>query len=89
METVLKIVEGTNNNAVWIGLWKATTMSWHWSLAHRDFYKNGERNYLIWSTLNNYNCGAFRAGKLISDSCDYSYQAVCFDGESLCHTVSL
>uniref|UniRef100_A0A668R8P0 C-type lectin domain-containing protein n=1 Tax=Oreochromis aureus TaxID=47969 RepID=A0A668R8P0_OREAU len=57
MEIVLEAVKDKYDDAVWIGLSKGTTLRWHWSLAGDEFYKEGERNYLLWSSVNDYNWG--------------------------------
>lgn len=83
MKIVLEAVGDKYDDAVWIGLLKGTTPRWHWSLADDDFYKEGERNYLLWSSINvNYNCPIFKDGKLNMVSCEYQRYSVCFDGES-------
>lgn len=84
METGLKAVEDKYDDAVWIGLRKGGTVRYHWSLADKDFYKEGERNYFIWGKKTTYNCVSHRDGKLYSFGCNYLRYSVCFDGE--CHS---
>ncbi|XP_040900906.1 C-type mannose receptor 2-like [Toxotes jaculatrix] len=79
METVLKTVEDQYDDAVWIGLREGTTIRWHWSLADEDLYKQGERNYFIWTTDDRYNCAFYKGGKLDTDSCTYRKLSLCFD----------
>lgn len=81
METVLKAVEDKYENAVWIGLWKGQIMRWHWSLANKDFYKEGEKDYLILDIESRYNCGAYLKGKMYAVECLNMQYAICFDGE--------
>ncbi|XP_039886613.1 C-type mannose receptor 2-like [Simochromis diagramma] len=79
MEIVLEAVKDKYDDAVWTGLSKGTTLRWHWSLADDDFYKEGERNYLLWSSVNNNNCAVSSNGKLNMLSCANQKYSVCFD----------
>ncbi|CAJ1062912.1 macrophage mannose receptor 1-like [Xyrichtys novacula] len=77
MQAALKAVKG--GNGVWIGLQKGSQRRWHWSLTQKDFYKAGEKDYLIWGQQTDNNCGSYKNGLLYSVSCDRLYFAVCFD----------
>ncbi|XP_062255019.1 secretory phospholipase A2 receptor-like [Platichthys flesus] len=81
MSTALTAVEGQYDDAVWIGLSKGNLMKWHWSLSDKDFYKEGERDYLQWGSNQPYNCGSQKYGKLYRMHCNTLLYAVCFDGE--------
>ncbi|XP_068998020.1 macrophage mannose receptor 1-like [Embiotoca jacksoni] len=81
MQTVLQTVEGKYDDAVWIGLSKGTDAKWHWSLADKHFYKDGERDYLIWGQKNSYNCVSYKDGKPLTSNCGYRQYYVCFDAE--------
>ncbi|XP_034466326.1 macrophage mannose receptor 1-like [Hippoglossus hippoglossus] len=81
MTTALTVVEGRYDDAVWIGLRKGNLKKWHWSLSDKDFYKEGERDYLHWGRTNAHNCGSQKDGKLFTTSCDTLLYSVCFDGE--------
>ncbi|XP_040900918.1 lectin BRA-3-like [Toxotes jaculatrix] len=83
METVLTAVKGKYSDSVWIGLRKGTTLTWHWSLADKHFYKEGERNYLVWGQETSNNCGYYKNGKLFSVSCTEWVFSICFDGTKL------
>nr|XP_046255771.1 macrophage mannose receptor 1-like [Scatophagus argus] len=80
METVLQAVEGKYDGAMWIGLQKGWTMRWHWSLANKDFYKEGEKNSFVLDDTH-YNCVTYLEGKMDSISCTYMKYSVCFDGK--------
>ncbi|XP_039476180.1 C-type Lectin CRL-like [Oreochromis aureus] len=80
MAKVLETVKDQYDSAVWIGLWRGNTFKWHWSLADKEFYKEGERNYFIWSFLNdNFNCGSYKYGTLRANNCGNSIYFICFD----------
>ncbi|XP_051263476.1 C-type mannose receptor 2-like isoform X2 [Dicentrarchus labrax] len=82
MKTVLETVKGKYDDAVWIGLHKAETRTWHWSLADKDFYKEGERDYFLWGEETGYHCVAHQQGKLDTASCHNKYYSICFDGRN-------
>ncbi|XP_051263477.1 uncharacterized protein LOC127367558 isoform X4 [Dicentrarchus labrax] len=81
MKTVLETVKGKYDDAVWIGLHKAETRTWHWSLADKDFYKEGERDYFLWGEETGYHCVAHQQGKLDTASCHNKYYSICFDAQ--------
>lgn len=90
MLKVLEVVKDKYDSAVWIGLEGANTYKWHWSLADKEFYKEGERNYFIWSFLNdNFNCGSYKYGTLRQNNCGNSTYFICFDGEALLPTYTV
>lgn len=78
----LAVVKDKYEDAVWTGLQKGKTRNWYWSLADDDFYKKGERNYLIWGNIADFNCACFKDGKLYITSCTDMNYSICFDGES-------
>lgn len=82
METGLKAVEGKYDDAVWIGLQRGEIQKWHWSLANKELYKDGERDYLNWANEEDHSCALYRMGKLYPHDCATAAYAVCFDGES-------
>lgn len=82
METGLEAVEDKYDGAVWIGLWKGKTRRWHWSLADKDFYKEGERNYFTFGRDKNDNCVLYQKGTFYIVSCIQLQYSICFDGES-------
>uniref|UniRef100_A0A3B4T4U8 C-type lectin domain-containing protein n=1 Tax=Seriola dumerili TaxID=41447 RepID=A0A3B4T4U8_SERDU len=84
MKTLLKTVEDNYDDGLWIGLGLQTTKMWHWTLADKDFYKEGERNYLVWGQQTLDNCGYYNIGKLYSTACNIELHTVCFDGD--CHS---
>ncbi|KAL7392825.1 hypothetical protein ABVT39_002159 [Epinephelus coioides] len=81
METALRSVQDKYDNAVWIGLQTGMTIRWHWSLADKDFYKEGEREYFTQGYIGSYNCGAYEEGKLYAVVCYIKRYAICFDGK--------
>ncbi|KAF7652300.1 hypothetical protein LDENG_00098630, partial [Lucifuga dentata] len=83
METMLKTVENKYDDAVWIGLYKGKVLKWHWSLADKDFYKTGERDFLTWGSQADFNCASFKGGKMYRIRCDSLQYSVCFDGRKL------
>lgn len=82
METGLQAVEGKYDDAVWIGLQRGEIQKWHWSLANKELYKDGERDYLNWANEEDHSCALYRMGKLYPHDCATAAYAVCFDGES-------
>ncbi|XP_051263474.1 macrophage mannose receptor 1-like [Dicentrarchus labrax] len=80
MEIGLKAVEGKYKDAVWIGLQKELTRRWHWSLADKDFYKEGERDYFI-PDGTDYSCLTYTKGKPSPAGCPNKKYSVCFDGK--------
>ncbi|KAG7216440.1 hypothetical protein INR49_001926 [Caranx melampygus] len=48
MERLLRDVEDKYDDGLWIGLHTGAALLWYWSLADKDFYKEGERSYLVW-----------------------------------------
>ncbi|XP_042345913.1 secretory phospholipase A2 receptor-like [Plectropomus leopardus] len=81
METALTAVEDKHYDAAWIGLQKVPFKRWHWSLADKHFYKEGERNYFIWGWKTDDNCVFYKNGKLYSASCPTLRYSICFDGK--------
>uniref|UniRef100_A0A3Q3BG71 C-type lectin domain-containing protein n=1 Tax=Kryptolebias marmoratus TaxID=37003 RepID=A0A3Q3BG71_KRYMA len=81
MNIALETVGDNYTDAVWIGLQKGQTSEWHWSLAGKDFYKEGERNYLKWDLSGFGNCSLFTDGKLTKSPCMYTNSFVCFDNQ--------
>ncbi|XP_055793013.1 macrophage mannose receptor 1-like [Salvelinus fontinalis] len=72
----------------WIGLKKGDSMKWHWSLADRRFYREGETEFRNWDTgkSQNGNCALMStAGLWNNTSCDDQHHFICYDGECL-HT---
>ncbi|KAM9723227.1 macrophage mannose receptor 1-like [Menidia menidia] len=79
MEKLLQNIEGKYDNAVWIGLNKGKTLKWHWSLADKDMYKEGEKDYLLWSFQSVDNCAVYSEGKLHQLQCPFQNRFICFD----------
>lgn len=81
MEVLLEAFQSYNEDAMWIGLSKETSLNWRWSLADERFYKEGERTYFNWGTSNSTtpDCAYFRDELLYHDYCARSKYAVCFN----------
>ncbi|XP_014037748.2 putative C-type lectin domain family 20 member A isoform X1 [Salmo salar] len=68
----------------WIGLKKGDSMKWHWSLADRRFYREGETEFRNWDTgtPQNGNCAFMStAGLWNNASCDDQHHFICYDGK--------
>ncbi|CDQ94467.1 unnamed protein product [Oncorhynchus mykiss] len=68
----------------WIGLKKGDSMKWHWSLADRRFYREGETEFRNWDTgtPQNGNCALMStAGLWNNTSCDDQHHFLCYDGK--------
>ncbi|XP_071325488.1 secretory phospholipase A2 receptor-like isoform X2 [Trachinotus anak] len=83
METVLTVVGDKYVTGLWTGLRAVDTKMWHWSLPDKHFYKEGERNYLIWGKETLDNCGSYRYGKFYSIACHNIFFSICFDAKKL------
>lgn len=90
MEDLNRLITSVNDYKLWywIGLKKGDSMKWHWSLADRCFYRNGETEFRNWDTgtPQNGNCALMStAGLWNNTSCDDQHHFICYDGECL-HT---
>ncbi|XP_064795218.1 uncharacterized protein LOC135515529 [Oncorhynchus masou masou] len=68
----------------WIGLKMGDSMKWHWSLADRRFYREGETEFRNWDTgtPQNGNCVFMStAGLWNNASCDDQHHFICYDGK--------
>ncbi|XP_070978006.1 C-type mannose receptor 2-like [Oncorhynchus clarkii lewisi] len=68
----------------WIGLKKGDSMKWHWSLADRRFYREGETEFRNWDTgtPQNGNCAFMSTSGLWNNtSCDDQHHFLCYDGK--------
>ncbi|XP_042154404.1 macrophage mannose receptor 1-like [Oncorhynchus tshawytscha] len=68
----------------WIGLKKGDSMKWHWSLADRRFYREGETEFRNWDTgtPQNGNCALMSTSGLWNNtSCDDQHHFICYDGK--------
>ncbi|XP_029617694.1 macrophage mannose receptor 1-like, partial [Salmo trutta] len=78
------ITSGSVDVLSWIGLEKGDSMKWHWSLAGRRFYREGETEFRNWDTGTPQNGGcAFMstAGLWNNTSCDDQHHFICYDGK--------
>ncbi|XP_064795217.1 macrophage mannose receptor 1-like [Oncorhynchus masou masou] len=74
----------SSNYWFWIGLKKGDSMKWHWSLADRRFYREGETEFRYWDTgtPQNGNCALMSpAGLWNNASCDDQHHFICYDGK--------
>ncbi|XP_036814156.1 macrophage mannose receptor 1-like [Oncorhynchus mykiss] len=72
------------DDSFWIGLKKGDSMKWHWSLADRRFYREGETEFRNWDTgtPQNGNCAFMStAGLWNNTSCDDQHHFLCYDGK--------
>nr|XP_046184377.1 lymphocyte antigen 75-like [Oncorhynchus gorbuscha] len=72
------------NSWLWIGLKKGDSMKWHWSLADRRFYREGETEFRNWDTgtPQNGNCALMSTSGLWNNgSCDDQHHFICYDGK--------
>uniref|UniRef100_A0AAZ3SI15 C-type lectin domain-containing protein n=2 Tax=Oncorhynchus tshawytscha TaxID=74940 RepID=A0AAZ3SI15_ONCTS len=70
----------------WIGLKKGDSMKWHWSLADRHFYREGETEFRNWDTgtPQNGNCALMSTSGLWNNtSCDDQHHFICYDGKQV------
>ena len=81
MKSLLALNADRAHDELWIGLHYGGPERWHWSLADKDFYQEGERNY------RNFNGGDGRfvvqsySGKWIKQGRDKKHRFVCYDGK--------
>ncbi|XP_064795134.1 macrophage mannose receptor 1-like [Oncorhynchus masou masou] len=74
----------SSNYWFWIGLKKGDSTKWHWSLADRRFYREGETEFRNWDTgtPQNGNCVLMSpAGLWNNASCDDQHHFICYDGK--------
>uniref|UniRef100_A0A8C7RR99 C-type lectin domain-containing protein n=1 Tax=Oncorhynchus mykiss TaxID=8022 RepID=A0A8C7RR99_ONCMY len=70
----------------WIGLKMGDSMKWHWSLADRRFYREGETEFRNWDTgtPQNGNCVLMSTSGLWNNtSCDDQHHFICYDGKQV------
>ncbi|XP_014061972.1 macrophage mannose receptor 1 [Salmo salar] len=78
------ITSGSVYDWFWIGLKKGDSLKWHWSLADRCFYREGETEFRNWDTgmPQNGNCAFMStAGLWNNTSCDDQHHFICYDGK--------
>uniref|UniRef100_A0A3B3VZV5 C-type lectin domain-containing protein n=1 Tax=Poecilia latipinna TaxID=48699 RepID=A0A3B3VZV5_9TELE len=76
MEMALQSVGSDYSDAVWIGLHRGKELKWHWSLADKYFYEDGERNYIKWRMpLSGDNCT--ESGKWGDGNCTEVHPFLC------------
>uniref|UniRef100_A0A673W745 C-type lectin domain-containing protein n=1 Tax=Salmo trutta TaxID=8032 RepID=A0A673W745_SALTR len=84
------ITSGSVDVLSWIGLEKGDSMKWHWSLAGRRFYREGETEFRNWDTGTPQNGGcAFMstAGLWNNTSCDDQHHFICYDDTNLTYVL--
>ncbi|XP_029615649.1 macrophage mannose receptor 1-like [Salmo trutta] len=85
MEDLNRLITSVSSyNWFWIGLKKGDSMKWHWSLADRRFYREGETEFRNWDTgtPQNGNCAFMSTSGLWSNaSCDDQHHFICYDGK--------
>ncbi|KAK7886210.1 hypothetical protein WMY93_025831 [Mugilogobius chulae] len=79
MELLQEMFQDQYEDALWIGLYKGTDPTWHWSLANERFYQEGQKTYFTWQAQNGYNCGSFMNGLFYMTSCHSLRFPLCFD----------
>ena len=81
MKSLLALNADKAHDELWIGLRYGGPEDWHWSLADKDFYQEGERNYRNihqWSgdrMVMQYNSKWYVRGD------QYKFRLVCYDGK--------
>lgn len=81
MATILQLVQGKNDNGVWIGLHKGAVPLWYWTLSGYDFYVQ-DTSFIVYFYLNiSSDCAAYKAGTFYTIPCSSAQYSVCFDGE--------
>ncbi|XP_036375368.1 uncharacterized protein LOC118771466 [Megalops cyprinoides] len=89
-EEVKALMEVTDSeyNSAWIGLQRAESASWRWSLADRGFYSEGEAEFRDWESgqpndrVGTEDCVAVeRNGKWHDFPCQDNIYFVCYDSE--------
>ncbi|XP_070978135.1 macrophage mannose receptor 1-like [Oncorhynchus clarkii lewisi] len=88
MEDLNRLITSANDYKFWywIGLKKGDSMKWHWSLADRRFYREGETEFRNWDTgtPQNGNCVFMStAGLWNNASCDDQHHFICYDGKQV------
>ncbi|KAM9407692.1 putative C-type lectin domain family 20 member A isoform 1-T1 [Salvelinus alpinus] len=86
MEDLNRLITSVSDHNLWyrIGLKKGDSMKWHWSLADRRFYREGETGFRNWDTgtPQNGNCVLMStAGLWHNTSCDDQHHFICYDGK--------
>ncbi|XP_015229290.1 PREDICTED: macrophage mannose receptor 1-like [Cyprinodon variegatus] len=79
IQMALQTVADRYTDAVWIGLHRGSTLKWHWSIAEKDFYKDGQKDNLKWGYQGGDNCAVLLNGALHTYDCTSNRLSVCFD----------
>ncbi len=76
--------------SAWIGLMETALFHWHWALADRRFYKDGEIKYRNWAQFEpddrlNQDCVIMTyKGLFQNTNCRDLFNFICYDGEKQC-----
>ncbi|XP_061116548.1 macrophage mannose receptor 1-like isoform X1 [Conger conger] len=88
IESIREAVHSGFSGRAWIGLERGDLFKWHWSLADRDFYRDGELEFRNWKQGEPKNdhkesCAAmYPSGKWFDDNCNNKRHFICLKGRS-------
>ncbi|KAI1886082.1 hypothetical protein AGOR_G00210360 [Albula goreensis] len=83
------LTETVQNGKAWIGLERGDLLKWHWSLANRDFYKDGDLIFRNWKNGEpstdggKESCAVMHpSGKWSDEDCNSKRPFICLKGKN-------